>query len=79
VTTVARQRSTVARAIGPGNYHRLARATGYTPQHVSRVLRGKVGASFVAANRIANAAGVTLDELYAYIERNAAAERERAT
>jgi len=48
----------------------LARKTGLTRSHISRVLRGKMpGVSFDAATRIADAAGVTLDQLRPYIIR----------
>lgn len=52
---------------GNGNYLRIADKAGVTPGHVSRVLRGSKGASLHVAARIARAAGVTLDELYAHI------------
>lgn len=54
--------------LGPGNYRRLARVVGVTHGHVSRVLRGRIGASFDVAQRIADAAGITVDELRAHID-----------
>lgn len=53
--------------LGPGNYRSIARGAGLTPQHVSRVLRGLKGVSFLVAARIARTAGVTLDEMYEYV------------
>lgn len=58
--------------LGPGNYHRIARGSGYTPQYISRVLRGKIGVRFHGAAVIAEAAGVTLDELWNFISQEAA-------
>jgi transcriptional regulator with XRE-family HTH domain len=61
--------------LGPGNYHYLSRTTRLSRSHLTRVLRGKVGTEGVsldAAARIADAAGVTLDELRAYIEKKIA-------
>lgn len=56
-----------ASRLEPGNYRSIARGAGLTPQHVSRVLRGMKGTSLHVAARIAEAAGVTLDELHAFI------------
>ena len=50
-----------------GNYRRIHRASGLSPQHISRVIKGSKGASLHVAKRIADAAGVSLDELYSYI------------
>lgn len=50
----------------------IARKSRLSTQHIGRVLRGQEGASFDAACRIADAAGVTLDALRAYIQRQAA-------
>lgn len=50
----------------------IARKSHLSTQHIGRVLRGQEGASFEAACRIADAAGVTLDALRAHIERQAA-------
>jgi transcriptional regulator with XRE-family HTH domain len=61
-------RDRLGRLLGPGNYRRIARGAGLTHQHVSRVLRGQRGASLAAASRIADAAGVTLDDLRFYLE-----------
>lgn len=51
----------------PGNYRRICRGAGVTPQHIARVVTGRKGASLHVAKRIADAAGVTLDELYLFI------------
>lgn len=56
-----------AERLTAGNYRRIARGAGLTPQHVARTLKGKRGASLHVAYRIAKAAGVSLDELYAFI------------
>ena len=61
--------------LGQGNFHAIARKADINPAHVSRVLRGLRGASMDTAGRIAKAADVTVDELYAYI----AAQRRTAT
>jgi transcriptional regulator with XRE-family HTH domain len=53
--------------LAPGNYRRICRGCGISPQHIARVVTGRKGASLHVANRIAVAAGVTLDELYAFI------------
>lgn len=53
-------------ALGPGNYHAIARNAGMTPQHVSRILRRRHGTSLEIAAKVAKAAGVTLDDLYTY-------------
>lgn len=53
--------------LGTGNYSELARRTGLTPQHVSRVLRGVSGISFWTATRIADAAGVSMNDLRVFI------------
>lgn len=50
-----------------GNYGRIARLAGLAPSHVSRVIRGVRGVSFIVAQRVADAAGVTLDELRSHI------------
>ncbi len=54
--------------LGPGNYRRIARGARLTPQHVGRVLGGRRGTSLEVGARIAAAAGVTLDQLYAFIK-----------
>ena len=63
-----RKRRDLHLVLGFGNYRRISRASNYVPQHVSRVLRGKTGASLDAAAAIAEAAGVTLDELWFFIQ-----------
>ena len=57
-----------------GNYRRICGKAGLTPQHVARVLQGRKGASFHVAARIAKAAGVTLDEMHAFIAASPALE-----
>src|SRR5215207_3587791 len=59
---------TLARSLGRGNYGPIARKAELETAHVSRVLRGMRGVSLVVASRIADAAGVSLDELRAFIE-----------
>lgn len=58
----------LVKKLGPGNYRRIARHTGLTPQHVSRVLRGLRGCSLRVAAKIALAADVDLEELYRFIQ-----------
>ena len=55
--------------LGPGNFRRIARASGYAYQHVLRVLNGKKGCTFEAAIKIAAAAGVSVDQLAAHVTR----------
>lgn len=50
--------------LSPGNFGRLARRTGFTKNHISRVLRGIRKPTFDAAAIIAREAGVTLEELH---------------
>jgi len=57
--------------LGQGNFHAIARRAQVNPAHVSRVLRGKRGASFDMASRIAAAADVSLDELNKHIRGSA--------
>lgn len=59
--------------LGEGNYKRIARGSGFTPRHIANVLRDGRNCSFHAAAQIADAAGVTLDELRIYqeVRRNA--------
>lgn len=54
----------ISRRLGPGNFGRLARRTNLDMRHVSRVCRGLREPSLDVAKRIADAAGVTLDEFY---------------
>jgi len=56
--------------LGRGNYHRLARATGYSRDHIGKGLQGKVNFSIAAAQTVAEAAGVGLTTLLAYIAAN---------
>lgn len=56
--------------LAPGNYRHISRQSGLSPQHVARVIKGTKGASFHVAARIAEGAGVTLDELYRHIRRS---------
>lgn len=54
--------------LGWGNYRRIAKASGFSPMHISNVLRRGKNCSFWAAAQIADAAGVTMDELRIYTE-----------
>ena len=62
----------LAELLGPGNYRRIAKEAGFTSQYISRFLRGQRGAKFATAKRIADVAGITLDQLWAYVEANRA-------
>lgn len=53
--------------LGPGKRRGIAIKAGVTAPHVSRVLRGKCGASLGVLQKIARAGEVTTDELLAYI------------
>ena len=69
-TTTAAIRRKPGDLLGPGNYKQIARDAGLTYQHVSRVLRGMKTCSVDVAVLIAQSAGVTLDQLWAFIESN---------
>lgn len=56
--------------LGRGNYHRLARATGYSRDHIGKGLQGKVNFSIAAAQTVAAAAGIGLTTLLAYVAAN---------
>lgn len=66
--------------LGVGNYRRIARASGFTNVWVRRVLGLGSNCSFYAAAQIADAAGVTLDELRIYqeIRRNILAKAKKS-
>jgi transcriptional regulator with XRE-family HTH domain len=49
------------------NFRQLARLSGLSHSHISRVLRGEKGCTFHVAAVIAQAANVRLDHLYNYI------------
>jgi hypothetical protein len=70
-----RSTQAVSKFLNTGNYRRISRATKFTPQHVGRVLKGTKGTTLDGAALIAVAAGVTIDELHAYVVR--ARERGR--
>lgn len=55
-----------SKRLSAGNFGRIARRTGFTEQHISRVCRGLREPSFDVAAVIAEAAGVTLDQLHAH-------------
>lgn len=50
------------------SYSEIARRSGYTRQHVANVLRGKSKPSLSAATKIAEAMGLTVEELYGRIQ-----------
>lgn len=54
----------VAIRLGPGNFSRIARRAGLDNIYVGRVCKGLREPSFDVARMIAEAAGVTLDELW---------------
>lgn len=53
--------------LAPGNYRRIARTIEMAPQHVSRFLRGKAGSKWETACAIADAAGVSMDDLRRHV------------
>lgn len=63
----------------PGNYRYIAHAAGISLGHVSRVLNGRRGANIYVAKRIADAANVTLDELFEHISSRPRHNRNRKT
>lgn len=55
----------LAEKLGPGNYQGVAKRSGVSRWHVGRILSGRAkGWSPDVGYRIAQAAGVTVDELY---------------
>jgi transcriptional regulator with XRE-family HTH domain len=54
--------------LGPGNYKPLARATGLSSSHVSRVLRGLANPTSDTLAMIAAAAGVDLGIMMTFIQ-----------
>ncbi len=62
--------TSLAARLGPGNHRRLAKKSGLSRCHVIRSLRGLRYMSFHVAKRIADAANVTLDDLYRFISAN---------
>ena len=54
--------------LGPGNYKPLARATGLSPSHVSRVLRGLANPTSDTLAMIAHAAAVDIGILMTFIQ-----------
>lgn len=54
--------------LGPGNFGRISRQAGVSKFHVARFLKGIRGASFDIGGDIAEAAGVTLDDLRRWLE-----------
>jgi transcriptional regulator with XRE-family HTH domain len=66
-TTLPMERKLEER-LGPGNYKPLARATGLSPSHVSRVLRGLANPTSDTLAMIAEAAHVDLGILMTFIQ-----------
>lgn len=64
--------STVAESLesklGPGSYYGLAKDIGRDRSYVMRILRGRVEGTPKVLFDIADAAGVSMDELRAWIE-----------
>lgn len=56
-----------------GNYGRIARLTGYSKPHISKVLRGVSGASLKCIGAIAKRTGHTFDEVRTHVELRGAA------
>ena len=54
--------------LGPGNYKPIARATGLSPSHVSRVLRGLANPTSDTLALIATEADVDLGILMTFIQ-----------
>lgn len=73
-----RTREELSHLLEEGNYRRISRGAGLTPQYISRVLRGKRGCSFRSAMSIADAAGVTVDELRAFIATRTKTRKRKA-
>lgn len=57
----------IKRLLGPGNFRKISRDTGFARQHVSRALRGISGMSTEAAAKIMNSTGVTFEELNSHV------------
>jgi hypothetical protein len=65
--------------LGPGNFGRISRRAGVSKFHVSRFLKGTRGASFDVAGDIAEAAGVSLDELREWLTPSRSGRKGRRT
>lgn len=65
--SVIRLATDVEKRLGPGNFRPIAKKARLTNGYVGRALKGLRGMSFHVAKRIADAAGVSLDELHAYL------------
>lgn len=63
--------------LAPGNYSTIARKTGFTSQHIMRVIKGENTTTLDSAHNIASAAKVSLDELYKHIKRQRAVRARR--
>lgn len=72
-------RNLVDAVLSPGNYSYLSRESGCSRQHIQQVLKGQRGVTIHAAKKIADAAGVTLDELYDFIKRRGTKLRPKGT
>lgn len=62
----------IARRLAPGQYLSLSQATGLSRQHIANVLKGRGseaegGISLFAAARLAAAADITIDQVYAFV------------
>lgn len=63
--------------LGPGNQRRIARKAGISYNHAHQVLRGNNDVVLSKAAKMAEAAGVTIDELYRYwVEQRAKRQAE---
>jgi len=56
------------RKLVAGNFRRISRATGYSHQHVSQVLKGLSGFNYEFAKRVCAACGISLSEFDDHIE-----------
>lgn len=60
-----------------GNYSSIARRTGFTSQHIMRVLKGQNTTTLDSAYEIAKIAKVSLDELYEHIQKQRAQHKRK--
>lgn len=72
-----KEKPAVETALGESTYHALARQARCSVAHFSLVINGKRVPSLTIAKRIADALGVTIDELAGFLGRNTGLKKKR--
>lgn len=70
-TTAIRQTLTtkdLLSVLGPSNYTRLQKKTGYHRTHIGRVLKGQAKASIDCLRALSRASGVSVDDILSFID-----------